>query len=130
MNAFAGAGHTNVIVRFKAISNYGNNLYIDNVNISNSPMGIGEEQSIGHLDIYPNPFSAEATIVYTLKDAQHVTIRVSGMLGETVWYSDQGLQPAGMNSALFDGAYLPRGIYILTIKAGETMRSCKLIRTN
>jgi hypothetical protein len=127
MNAFAGAGHNNVLVRFKAISNYGNNLYIDDVDLSNSPMGIQDGSFLSELFIYPNPFQATTSIFYSLKVAQSITIRVTGFLGQTVWNSDEGLRPAGANSAFFDGNKLENGVYFLTLTSGDSSRTTKLV---
>lgn len=58
------AGESEVFVRFKAISDYGNNLYIDNINVESTPTSNGGPQKPTgieqilfeqNLSLYPNP---------------------------------------------------------------------------
>lgn len=55
-------GQPNVLVKFKAISGNGNNLYIDNVNIHyGAPVGIATPET-STMMLYPNPANEEAVV--------------------------------------------------------------------
>ena len=54
------AGNNNVLIRFNAVSGYGNNAYVDNVNVSMST-GI-KEVSNTTFELYPNPTTGVVTI--------------------------------------------------------------------
>jgi hypothetical protein len=119
LNAFAGTGNNNVIIRFKGVSAGGNTLFIDDVNISNSPMGIQENTILGSLKIYPNPFSEHATIAFNLKQAGDVKITLSTVLGQVVYTTDKGMMQAGQNLIEFSGSSLSTGMYFLNISSGN-----------
>ena len=126
LDAFAGAGHVNEIIRFKAISNYGNNLFLDDVNPSNSPMAVRENMLISGLTIYPNPFTDRTTIGCMLKEPKALKMEIYSVLGQRVYSEDLGLLPAGLNRIALDGAALSRGIYFLTLRAENYTLSAKL----
>ena len=50
-----------VLIRFRSVCGYGNNLYLDDVNIS-FPTGNVENNSPGKFSVYPNPASDNITI--------------------------------------------------------------------
>ena len=46
-----------VLITFRGINAYGNNLYVDNINIFNSNLGLNENSLVNNdFKIYPNPF--------------------------------------------------------------------------
>jgi hypothetical protein len=104
-----------VIVRFKAISGAGNDLYIDAVNLSNSPLGIKENSLLSSLNIYPNPFSNNTNIVFELAQSADVKLNVTNVLGQTVYSSAQGTLPAGQNTLSLNAASLSEGMYFINV---------------
>ncbi len=58
LEAYAG----DALIRFRSVCGYGNNLYLDDVNIS-FPAGAVENNSVGKLAVYPNPAFGKITIL-------------------------------------------------------------------
>ena len=69
------AGMTSVLVRFKGTSNYGNNVYVDNINVV-GVTGIAENDLLNGVNIYPNPIANAAYVDYNLTESNIVTIKI------------------------------------------------------
>ncbi|HYV92491.1 MAG TPA: T9SS type A sorting domain-containing protein [Chitinophagales bacterium] len=86
-------GETNVLVKFEAISGYGNNLYIDNVNIHyGAPVGIAIPETSPTM-IYPNPANDIAVIHVGGILSNQTMLEVVNVLGEVIYST-----PAKSNS--------------------------------
>lgn len=75
---------------------------------------------------FPNPFNPAAAIKFSIKKAEHVSLKVFDMLGREVSTLVNEYKEAGSHVVYFDGSYLPSGIYIYTIQAGSFRDSRKM----
>jgi hypothetical protein len=75
----------------------------------------------------PNPFNPSTTILYTLKEAGHVTLSVRDIFGRTIAVLIDGRQPAGEHELYFDGSKLYSGIYFCTIEAAGQRRTIRMV---
>ena len=75
---------------------------------------------------YPNPTRGQATIEYTLPEAQEVTLEVYDVLGRRVATLENGRRQAGRHTLRLDGGSLPSGVYFGRLEAGEQTRSQKI----
>jgi hypothetical protein len=66
----AYTGQSEVFIKFVGTSNYGNNMYIDNINIS-SATSLSENEIVG-LNVYPNPASTEVNVSFEAKNANYL----------------------------------------------------------
>ena len=66
--------------------------------------------------VAPNPFTATATLRFTLPDADVVTLRVYDVLGREVATLVDGAREAGAHAATFDGRDLPSGTYVYRLR--------------
>ncbi|HXC04690.1 MAG TPA: T9SS type A sorting domain-containing protein [Bacteroidia bacterium] len=119
-------GSNNVIVCFKAVSAQGNNLYIDDINISNSPMGIVEHAVSNHFSVFPNPFSDNTTLAFTLGQPENVTLDVYSLTGQCVYSASKGHYSAGKNTISFSATGLANGMYFLKLTAGSNTLNQKI----
>ncbi|MCS3952869.1 T9SS type A sorting domain-containing protein [Salinibacter ruber] len=78
------------------------------------------------LTSYPNPTRGQATIEYTLPEAQEVTLEVYDVLGRRVATLENGRRQAGRHTLRLDGGSLPSGVYFGRLEAGEQTRSQKI----
>ena len=114
------AGQSQVLVRFKGTSAYGNNLFIDNVNFSNADVsGVEENQMVNHINVYPNPMTNNAIVDFNLAEANKVSIVMVNTLGQVVLSEDLGKMNAGTQNYSLDAASLSNGLYFLNIKVGN-----------
>lgn len=79
LTAYASA--TTLFIKYKATSDYGNNLYVDNINIAGSTAGM-EENITNGFNVYPNPTKDFVNITFT--NAENVTVSLINAVGQTV----------------------------------------------
>jgi hypothetical protein len=73
---------TNAMIKFRNISNNGDDMYIDDINVENYS-GIDEIQLHAALKVFPNPSSGEIFVL--LPGVKSLQISVHNMLGQTVY---------------------------------------------
>ncbi|MCC7302630.1 MAG: T9SS type A sorting domain-containing protein [Bacteroidia bacterium] len=111
LNAFAG--NNDVIIKFVGISNSGNNLYLDDINIVNST-GVEENTNVIGFNLYPNPSSGNANLDFTLLNEGQVSVEVYTVTGEKIISRDLGTRISG-NVNLSNGITLPDGVYMVSL---------------
>jgi hypothetical protein len=68
---------------------------------------------------YPNPFTGETTLRYSLSQPSRVTLRVRDVTGRCVaTILDEAPRPAGSGSVLFFSSNLPQGLYFAELING------------
>ncbi len=127
LNSYVGLN--SVLVKFKGTSAYGNNLYVDNVNINGlSPTtGISVSDMPNSLSIYPNPITNKADIDFNLTKVSEVSIVMYNLLGETVFSNLLGEMNQGSHSIKLDAQNLNSGIYFITLNAGNNKITKKVV---
>lgn len=111
----------NVALRFVNICGYGNNMYIDNINLEVIPtIGLAQLDDL-HLQIMPNPASHEATLVFGQALSEETQIQLISMDGKTVSTS---VVAEGEKSATIDVSALNPAIYsvVVTSAGHHTVR--------
>ncbi len=111
-------GESEVMVRFSGTSNYGNNLFIDDINIgaASGPNGIPSFEN-DLVQLYPNPVS---DVLIVDVDAQLVNvkaIKIINLLGEIVYSYDLPSLNGGINS--IDVSNLKNGVYHFILESEE-----------
>jgi hypothetical protein len=97
-----------------------------------SPTGIADQ---GHTlptepflaQNYPNPFNPATAISYQLPSVTFVTLKVYDVLGKEVATLIEGIQPAGIHTARFDGSSLRSGVYFYRLQTGALSETKKLL---
>ena len=86
--------------------------------------------SIDGINIYPNPFSNEAHIDYTLANATHVRVELCDLTGRNIAVLADNQQTKGSYTISFNPAQYSSvsGVYILKMTVGESVNTYKLIR--
>jgi hypothetical protein len=80
------------------------------------------------INVFPNPFTDQATIVLDLAEEAEVDIRLFDMTGKllsTVFPAN--LQPAGINEYKVEGYDLVPGMYNLAVRIGEEMQFKRVV---
>ena len=112
-------GHSDVLIRFKATSSQGNDLYVDNINVTAMPLGITELTNIGSVNVFPNPASNSATVNFNLTQSNNVSITLFDAIGQQVMKSELGNLSIGEQNYTLNTEKLSNGLYFLTINAGS-----------
>ena len=101
----------NVRLMFRNYSHQGNNLYIGEINITESSIGI-EESSKASIAVYPNPTSGLATLQFDAQITNDVNLVISSVEGKLI----ERLRFNGQNSNTLkiDLTSYSQGVYIVT----------------
>lgn len=109
------AGETQVYVKFRSISDYENNLYVDNININDDEqIAINTIDELTTLHVFPNPVSDEMQIEFSLDHAEEIQLSIYNMLGEII-YSKKLNGDAGKNKFSIPVSELANGNYKLQL---------------
>ncbi len=79
--------------------------------------------------VFPNPFSESATVQFTLRKAENVSIGMYNLVGQEILMLDQGTMGVGDHLITLDGSELVQGIYFVNVRIGENSYLKKLIHT-
>lgn len=112
------AGQANVLVRFKATSAYGNNLFIDNINLA-TDAGISEIDLNNNIVVSPNPFNASSKLTFSLSESNDVNLKIMNVLGQQVSETNQGRLASGIHTIVLNGENLSSGIYFVNLTIGN-----------
>lgn len=122
------AGQTNLYFMFRFTSNGGNNVYLDDINISGTTAGIDDVAGNIDFNIYPNPVDANSVIAFSLMQKQSVDIRIMDVLGREVATVFSGSLNAGEHKYTVDeNAQLSSGIYFVKVSVDGQSFSKKMI---
>ncbi len=115
-------GQSNVQIRFEGINGYGNDLYLDNINLSSdTPIGINENELI--LTMYPNP--SEGLVNFVSNVADYKVIQVSNILGQEQPFSTRKLNDS---ESVLDISALRKGVYFVTLEANDLNVVRKIVK--
>lgn len=117
----AFAGQTDVLVRFHAISDYGNNAWFDDINITQNSVGIDQGlDSKAAFTMFPNPATNMTNIALNLKESANITIEIYNNNGQVVYSANAGKLTVGEHTIAVSTENLANGVYMMSIKADET----------
>jgi hypothetical protein len=76
---------------------------------------------------YPNPFNPSTSVVYDMKEAGFVTIKVYNLLGQEVSVLVNGQAPQGRHTVAFSATDLPSGVYVCKMETGGFIAQNKML---
>ncbi|UCD36855.1 MAG: T9SS type A sorting domain-containing protein, partial [Fidelibacterota bacterium] len=79
------------------------------------------------LEVYPNPFNSQLTIVYTVPRTGNIRLTVFNLLGQEVGSLVDEHKLAGEHTVLFNGDLFASGIYYLRLDSQDQVRIEKLM---
>ena len=123
------ASSTNIRFKFAFTSGGGNNIYIDDINISGA-VGISEINKIGNFNVYPNPTNSTAQISFNLvKTVDNLTVKVRNAVGQEVTrvINGQTFTTGQYTLKIDEERQLSKGIYFVEFNADGVVQVQKLI---
>lgn len=108
--------NNDVVVRFKLTSGYGNNVFIDDLNIltSTATNVAAVENTVVEMNIMPNPVRDYMTVAFTMEEMTDATISIVNALGQRVQQvASQSFE--GVNNLEVNTSQLTTGVYFLNI---------------
>ena len=116
----------NFRVMFEFESRLGNDIFLDNINITayDSSMLAIQEWSMGpEWDLFPNPSDGESTLTCTALINHDTRIIIYDAMGRVVESVFEGSITAGNHKFVLSPAKLKRGIYFIVVEAEGVPRS-------
>ncbi|MEP7169143.1 MAG: T9SS type A sorting domain-containing protein, partial [Bacteroidota bacterium] len=120
-------GSPSVFVRFKATSAYGNNGYVDNINVS-VITSIKENNLSRHVNVYPIPSTGIVNLDVNFETGQNLKVAVYNLIGEVITQFEiaktvGGLFPIDL-SKVADGAYTVK----ISTDAETTVKQINIVK--
>ncbi len=117
-----------LLVKFVATSDYGNNIYVDNINLSGSVGIFDADKNISSIELFPNPTSASTSLKINAANSSKATISVLNAMGQIVLQINESLI-TGFNTINLDTKQLSSGIYDVVISSNNGVTTKKLAVT-
>ncbi len=118
---------TSLFVKFKFISNAGNNIYLDDINIL-SNVGVDELSNNINFNVYPNPAEDNTVIAFNLIEKNQADIKIYDVVGKEVSLIFTGNLSAGEHQYSISGnTKLAAGAYFVKLTVGGESFAKKLI---
>lgn len=118
---------SNFRVRFEFSTDNGNHLYIDNINVLRSSVGLDDAEK-AFFSIYPNPAKPETVHTqFTLNNPAPVRLNVHDMSGRKIQSVDYGSMSQGSYTKRIDVQNLAAGVYVVELQVGQERIKKKLI---
>ncbi|MDQ3109788.1 MAG: M43 family zinc metalloprotease [Bacteroidota bacterium] len=105
---------------------YGNQFYIDDINITGTNVGISEVSNVSYFDLFPNPAQDNSSIKFGVKESQQVKITLTDLNGRVVTQIADENFSQGEHVVNFSTAGLAAGMYMVTVDDGTTKQVKKL----
>ena len=117
----------NFRVRFSFESDGGNNIFIDDINIS-GPVGIdGANEVIQNFEVFPNPTESNTNINFGINNDAQVSIALLDVVGKEIKTITTGSLSAGEHTYQVNTADLSSGIYLVNMLVGDRAYTKRLI---
>jgi len=78
-------------------------------------------------NLYPNPTNGLTNVDLSLVKNADVSAEVVNMMGQTVYTQDYGFKTVGMHKLTINATDLTSGIYFVTVRAGNSTSTSKMI---
>ena len=116
-----------VIIRFKATSAYGNNLFLDNINITDVISITNVAKEAAEVRIMPNPVSSQMTLEFTMENTADANINIVNALGQQVQQVANG-SFSGTNVLEVNTSELAAGVYFVNIVTEQGKTTKRFVR--
>lgn len=91
--------------------------------------GIEDAKNVEISGLYPNPATSSTAVRFSLKNNSNVTISINNILGQEVATMDLGKVAAAKYDYNVDLSTLTPGMYTVSVKAGNSVQTQKLMVT-
>jgi PKD repeat protein len=117
----------NVRFRFENKTGRGNNIYIDNINLTGSFTGIDEEDALtSAISVYPNPSDGVSNVDFNIIKGASISLEVKDMIGQTVAKVIQNKKyEPGLHHVTLPS--LAPGMYMITVTVNNKQHVVRLV---
>lgn len=126
ISKYCGKGE--VLIKFQAISDYGNDLFLDDINVSTSSVSAGSiSHGIRTIELFPNPANTFMNLSLQLVENADIKITITNVLGEIVYSEIKYNTTPGQQSFNINTEILPAGVYLVNVNDGKEILSEKIL---
>ena len=102
------------------------------VGVDKSNFNYPAHNSLSIKNIYPNPFNPQVTVDYNINTSEPVSIIIMDLTGKHIKKINQVFKTKGMHSITWIGdndygAKVSSGLYFLSVKAGNSIKTAKIL---
>ncbi|MCC7302487.1 MAG: S8 family serine peptidase [Bacteroidia bacterium] len=115
----------NVMVSFINRGRYGQAIYVDNINITGTLVGL-DEYHFGDFNLYPNPNNGEFDVMFETGNTDDYTVEILNSIGQVI-ASEQLTSFSGQYNRHFNISEYGKGVYLLAIRNKENKMVKRLI---
>ena len=117
-------------IKFEFESDGGNYVYLDDININGTPVGIAENDmgTFGQLSVFPNPATDIATLEFQGDEASDLMVVLLDPTGRMVKELFSGSIGVGNNTIPLDLSTVSDGYYLVHVSDGLTRRSIGIVK--
>ncbi len=128
LNSVSYNNKPNIRFKFEYTQNSGNNIYIDDINITGtSTVGIQDVEFLATVNIYPNPSASNATTDFKLSEPNLVKVDILDISGRTVSTIANGYHVPG-NYTYQISNEISAGTYFIRYTIGSNTITKKFIK--
>lgn len=106
--------HDDVWLRFQGISNYGDNVFVDQVNIEDAS-GINTLDNVSVISVFPNPANDNVSLELGVSQTSNFDVTIINTLGQAVQNVYNGEMSQGSHTLDVNVAGLSAGVYNMEI---------------
>ena len=112
-------------IKFRAISSYGNNLFLDTICVTSPSTGITQllsgsvPETYSLSQNYPNPFNPSTKINISIPKQGLVSLKIYDVLGKEIMTLINEQKTAGSYEVDFNGINLASGAYFYRLESSE-----------
>ncbi len=131
VNLASIANQPSVLLKFVATTDFGNNLYVDNVNIGTPVITTINKINAGIISatLFPNPTVGLTNLSIHLLQNEAVGITVINSIGEIAYFSEDNNFKTGINTIILNTENWASGIYFINISTPNGIANTKLMVT-
>jgi hypothetical protein len=116
-----------IIVRLVGTSDFGDCLYVDNVNINGITVGVEELFNSNELSVYPNPASDRVMVYVNSEKSVAATISLVDLVGKVVYTLPNSLIGSGNSMITIPTESISSGVYFLTIQSSNAVSTERVV---
>ncbi|MBK8682811.1 MAG: M43 family zinc metalloprotease [Chitinophagales bacterium] len=117
-----------LVVKFRAVCQWENNMYLDNINIASGTLAVNNMDNNAWIEVYPNPAMDWLNITFNISEDTEADIQIVNMLGEVVYTDAVKFTPGMINQSSLPVMGLPSGYYSIRIIGNHFSSSRSFIK--
>ncbi|GBU07758.1 hypothetical protein AwDysgo_10890 [Bacteroidales bacterium] len=109
-------GEASVVFKIKVVNGNSNSLALDQIRLATDVTSISQLEVSTNINIYPNPASTSATLVFDVVNTAEANIKLFSIDGKELLSKDLGIIPLGTHTEILNVSAYQAGTYIILVE--------------